>query len=209
MEQLDIVEETVVSLLGKGKVNAKSSRQIIAELQSLGIDLGSDPTRALRDIMHRLRLKGVAICASNDALAGYFIAETPDELWDYIQRELERLREQAKPIAVLKRVYKQWVNEEIQRKLSILTEEGRQFLMGLITDEDRKYYVKTPQFAQKLYFRAVLTKIKELNDWSGAIALQWLRERGITEEAINEFVKEVLQHGGSNQRSATETPTSA
>ena len=131
-EQLTIVEETVLSLLGKGKINAKPSKQIIAELQSLGIDLGADPTRELRDIMHQLRLKGFPICASNDALAGYFLAETPDELWDYIQREIDRLRQQAKPIAVLKRVYRQWVNEQVQRKLTIITEEGREFLRSLI-----------------------------------------------------------------------------
>jgi len=36
-EQLTIIEETVLSLLGKGKVNAKPSKQIIAELQSLAL----------------------------------------------------------------------------------------------------------------------------------------------------------------------------
>jgi hypothetical protein len=42
-EELGIVEETVLSLLRKGKAEAKPSRQIIAELQSLGIDLGGRP----------------------------------------------------------------------------------------------------------------------------------------------------------------------
>jgi len=192
-EQLTIIEETVLSLLGKGKVNAKPSRQIIAELQSLGIDLGSDPTRELREVMHQLRLKGFPICASNDALSGYFIAETPDELWDYISREIDRLRQQAKPIAVLKRVYRQWVNEGVQRKLTIITEEGRKFLSSLIFDEDIKALNHAPErFAQKLYSRAVLAALKEHN-YLAEPALKWLRQMGVTEEAAKEFVKEVCQ----------------
>ena len=190
-EQLTIIEETVLSLLGKGKVNAKPSKQIIAELQSLGIDLGADPTRELRDIMHQLRLKGFPICASNDAFAGYFLAETPDELWDYIQREIDRLREQAKPIAALKRVYRQWVNEQVQRRLTIITEEGKQFLRSLIFDEDIKHLRQSPErFAQKLFSRAVLSALKEHNYLSEP-ALQWLRQMGITEETVKEFIKEV------------------
>jgi hypothetical protein len=190
-EQLTIIEETVLSLLGKGKVNAKPSKQIIAELQSLGIDLGADPTRELRDIMHQLRLKGFPICASNDALAGYFIAETPDELWDYIQREIDRLRQQAKPIAALKRVYRQWVNDQVQRRLTIITEEGKQFLSSLIFDEDIKHLRQSPErFAQKLFSRAVLSALKEHNYLSEP-ALQWLRQMGITEETVKEFIKEV------------------
>jgi len=190
-EQLTVVEETVLSLLGKGKINAKSSRQIIAELQSLGIDLGADPTRELRDIMHQLRLKGYPICASNDALAGYFIAETPDELWDYIQREIDRLRQQAKPIAALKRVYRQWVNEQIQRRLTIITEEGKEFLRSLIFEDDIKYLLHAPErFAQKLFSRAVLSALKE-NNYLTEPALSWLRQMGITEEAVKEFIKEV------------------
>jgi hypothetical protein len=192
-EQLTIIEETVLSLLGKGKVNAKSSKQIIAELQSLGIDLGADPTRELRDIMHQLRLKGFPICASNDALAGYFIAETPDELWDYIQREIDRLRQQAKPIAALKRVYRQWVNEKVQRRLTIITDEGKQFLRSLIFDEDIKHLKQSPErFAQKLFSRAVLSALKEHNYLSEP-ALQWLRQMGITEETVKEFIKEVYE----------------
>ena len=187
-EQLTIVEETVLSLLGRGKINAKPSRQIIAELQSLGIDLGADPTRELRDIMHELRLKGFPICASNDALAGYFLAETPDELWDYIQREIDRLRQQAKPIAVLKRVYRQWVNEQVQRRLTIITDEGREFLRSLIFEEDIKHLRQAPErFAQKLYSRAVLTALKE-NNYLTEPALNWLRQMGITEESVREFV---------------------
>ena len=190
-EQLTVIEETVLSLLGKGKINAKPSRQIIAELQSLGIDLGADPVRELRDIMHQLRLKGFPICASNDALAGYFIAETPDELWDYIQREIDRLRQQAKPIAALKRVYRQWVNEQVQRRLTIITEEGKQFLRSLIFDEDIKHLRQSPEhFAQKLFSRAVLTALKEHNYLSEP-ALAWLRQMGITEETVKEFIKEV------------------
>lgn len=192
-DELTVIEEVVLSLLGKGKVNAKPSRQIIAELQSLGIDLGSDPTRALREIMHQLRLKGHAICASNDALAGYFIAETPDELWDYIQREIERLREQAKPIAVLKRIYRKWVNEQIQRRLTVLTDDGRQFLESLISDDDIAYIRKFPdRAAQKVYTRAVLAKMNELQDYVGTKALDWLKSQGITEESVREFIKEVL-----------------
>ena len=190
-EQLTVIEETVLSLLGKGKINAKPSKQIIAELQSLGIDLGADPVRELRDIMHQLRLKGFPICASNDALAGYFLAETPDELWDYIQRELDRLRQQAKPISVLKRVYRQWVNEQVQRRLTIITEEGKQFLRSLIFDEDIKHLRQSPErFAQKLFSRAVLSALKEHNYLSEP-ALQWLRQMGITEETVKEFIKEV------------------
>jgi hypothetical protein len=190
-EQLTIIEETVLSLLGKGKVNAKPSKQIIVELQSLGIDLGADPTRELRDIMHKLRLKGYPICASNDALAGYFLAETPDELWDYIQREIDRLRQQAKPIAALKRVYRQWVNEQVQRRLTIITEEGKQFLRSLIFDEDIKHLRQAPErFAQKLFSRAVLSALKEHNYLSEP-ALAWLRQMGITEETVKEFIKEV------------------
>ena len=193
-EQLTIIEETVLSLLGKGKVNAKPSKQIIAELQSLGIDLGADPVRELRDIMHQLRLKGFPICASNDALAGYFLAETPDELWDYIQREIDRLRQQAKPIAALKRVYRQWVNEQVQRRLTIITEEGKQFLRSLIFDEDIKHLRQFRQslegFAQKLFSRAVLSALKEHNYLSEP-ALAWLRQMGITEETVKEFIKEV------------------
>ncbi len=192
-EQLTVIEETVLSLLGKGKVNAKPSRHIIAELQSLGIDLGADPTRELRDIMHELRLKGFPICASNDVLAGYFIAETPEELWDYIQREIERLRQQAKPIAVLKRVYRRWVNEQVQKKLSILTEEGRQFLRSLIFDDDIRYMQQFPdRFAQKLFTRAYLSALKEHN-YLTEPALNWLRQVGITEETVKEFVKEVYR----------------
>jgi hypothetical protein len=190
-EQLTIIEETVLSLLGKGKVNAKPSKQIIAELQSLGIDLGADPVRELRDIMHQLRLKGFPICASNDALAGYFLAETPDELWDYIQRELDRLRQQAKPISVLKRVYRHWVNAQVQRRLTIITEEGKQFLRSLIFDEDIKHLRQSPErFAQKLFSRAVLSALKEHNYLSEP-ALAWLRQMGITEETVKEFIKEV------------------
>ncbi|MCS7187605.1 MAG: hypothetical protein RMK89_11730 [Armatimonadota bacterium] len=191
--ELTVLEETVLSLLGKGKVNAKSSKQIIYELQSLGIELGSDPTRELRGLMHSLRLKGFAICASNDALSGYFLAETPDELWDYIQRELERLREQAKPIAVLRQVYRQWVNEQVQRRLTVLTEEGKQFLRSLITGDDFTYIRKFPdRAAQKIYTRAVLVKMNELQDWIGNKALDWLKSQGITEESVREFIKEVL-----------------
>ena len=190
-EQLTIIEETVLNLLGKGKVNAKPSKQIIAELQSLGIDLGADPVRELRDIMHQLRLKGFPICASNDALAGYFLAETPDELWDYIQRELDRLRQQAKPISVLKRVYRHWVNAQVQRRLTIITEEGKQFLRSLIFDEDIKHLRQSPErFAQKLFSRAVLSALKEHNYLSEP-ALQWLRQMGITEETVKEFIKEM------------------
>ncbi|MCX7643156.1 MAG: hypothetical protein N2116_05050 [Armatimonadetes bacterium] len=160
----------------------------------MGIELGSDPTRELRDVMHRLRLKGHPICASNDALAGYFIAETPDELWDYIQREIDRLREQAKPIATLKRVYRQWVNEQVQRKLMVLTDEGRKFLSSLITEEDIVYIRKFPERAsQKIYTRAVLAKMNELQDYTGAKALDWLKSQGITEETVKEYIKEVLR----------------
>lgn len=193
-EELTVLEETVLSLLGKGKVNAKSSKQIIGELQSLGIELGADPTRELRDVMHHLRMKGHPICASNDAFAGYFIAETPDELWDYIQREIDRLKEQAKPIATLKRVYRQWVNEQVQRKLTVLTEEGRQFLKSLISDDDFTYIRKFPdKAAQKIYTRAVLAKINELQDYVGNKVLDWLKSQGITEETVKEFIKEVLR----------------
>lgn len=193
IDELTVIEETVLSLLGKGKANAKPSRQIIGELQALGIDLGSDPTRELRNVMHQLRLKGFPICASNDVIAGYFVAETPDELFDYIQREINRLREQAKPIAVLKRIYRNWINEQIQHRLTVLTDEGRQFLESLISDEDIAYIRKFPdKAAQKIYARAFLVKTKELQDFIGDKALDWLKSQGITEEAVKEFIKEVL-----------------
>jgi hypothetical protein len=202
-EELGIVEETVLSLLRKGKVEAKPSRQIIAELQSLGIDLGGDPTRELRDIMHKLRLKGYPICASNDTLAGYFLAETPDELWDYIQRELDRLRQQAKPIAALRKVYRRWVDElEGQRKLSVISEEGQTFLRSLLHDSEIELLRQQPdllsRLATRLYDRAYLAKMTELQDFTGHRVRAFLNQHNITEDSIREFLKDCLLKGGES-----------
>ncbi len=189
-ESLPQLHEILLSLLRKGKENAIASKMLIAQLSALGYDLGSDPTREIRDVIHFLRLQGHPICASNSEPMGYYLAETPDELWEYIQRELERLREQAKPIAALRRVYRRWVNEvagQHRLEVEMLTEAGKALLAEMSVDLD----VNGPleRLAQRLYTRCFLHVLCEYAKYDGSIALEWLLRNGITEQTCYEWLR--------------------
>ncbi len=189
-ESLPQLHETLLSLLRKGKENAIASKTLIAQLSALGYDLGSDPTREIRDMIHALRLQGYPICASNAEPMGYYIAESPDELWEYIQRELERVRELTKPIAVLRRVHRRWMNETTgQRRLEVemLTEAGKALLAEMSADLDAN--VPVERLAQRLYTRCFLHVLREHANYDGHIALEWLLRNGITEQVCYEWVK--------------------
>jgi len=194
VEGLSAIHEAVLSLLKKGRDGAKTSKQIIAELQAIGIDLGADPVRELRDIFHELRCAGYPICAVNSEPIGYYIAATPDELWEYISRELERIRKQAKAIAALRRYYRKWVQEVSGQKVIVaITEEGRQFLEDLLDDdwvEAIRFAPNLDRIAERFFMRASLAAGRKF-DFNMKAALDWLKEQGINEWTIKEFVKEV------------------
>ena len=75
----------VYKYLFKGKENAIPGKKLV-EL------LGLKDLRELTQIIERERKDGRPICASTDANSpGYYLADGPDELWEYIKSLGRRL----------------------------------------------------------------------------------------------------------------------
>lgn len=75
----------VYEYLSEGKPNAVPGKELVALL-------GLKDLRELTQVIERERKDGRPICASTDTNApGYYLADGPDELWEYIKSLGRRL----------------------------------------------------------------------------------------------------------------------
>ena len=75
----------VYECLSKGKENAIPGKDLVALLELKDL-------RELTQIIERERKDGCPICASTDTNSpGYYLADGPDELWEYIKSLGRRL----------------------------------------------------------------------------------------------------------------------
>lgn len=69
----------------KGKSKAISRADLVTNLARMGFEVNE---RAARAMINQLRKQGYTICSTGGEGGGYFLADSWDELMDFIDREL-------------------------------------------------------------------------------------------------------------------------
>lgn len=94
-------EQKLLSMLKIGRKNIKTTKMLLKELQLEGSSRGM---RCLRELIRRLRLKHkVPILSMRNRNAnGYFIAETTNEIVEYIAPISSQIKQEKRILSVLK-----------------------------------------------------------------------------------------------------------
>lgn len=94
----------VSSVLCTGKQNALTGREI-------GRILGFRNTREVTSRVEMERQGGAVICATTGRTPGYYLAETPDELAEYIRSLRRRVKNVTKTLVAMEAAADRWAGQ--------------------------------------------------------------------------------------------------
>ena len=98
-----------------GRGNAIGRGRLLADVQSY---LSKATDRGVRVVINQLRKDGFPICSTGGVDGGYWIAACPEELDEYLDRELKaRVKDLQEQVNALWRTRKALWGEGVQRRL--------------------------------------------------------------------------------------------